>query len=162
MQIQTERQFIPGSNDVSPTLGLQRIRAGQCGVAGGIGSTAWGSNGFTATEITQLATEIETTGRGVLLEFIAIQVPSLATITPGQPSRGGFGPCTGDAAIVCVNEVTGLTVGLLNVGGSSATYVAHLSFFDQAPPAGIQRYRFYRFNNASLGVQDPQILIREI
>lgn len=162
MQIKTERHFLPGSSDTNPVNGLQRIRAGQCGVAGGIGSTAWGSNGFTSTEITQLATEIETTGRGVLLEFVAIQSPSIASITAGQPSRGGFGPCTGDAAIVCVNEITGQTVGSLNVGSSSNTYVAHHAFFDPAPPAGIQRYRFYRFNNASLGVQDPQILIREI
>lgn len=126
----------------------QPVPHGQVGLALNGSNVTYPSDGFTGTLITDMQLDIPTSGGVVMVGFTA----NYGTPTPGF-ARGTWGPCGGDADIEIRNEATGATTPLnvanITVSKGGVVLPTCMVFFD-APKAGIQKYRVYRWNNAAL------------
>lgn len=126
----------------------QPVPHGQVGLANNGSNVTYASDGFTGTLITDMQLDIPTSGGVVMVGFTS----NYGTPTPGI-ARGTWGPCGGDADIEIRNEATGaatpLNVANITVAKGGVVLPTCMVFFD-APKAGLQKYRVYRWNNASL------------
>lgn len=121
---------------------------GQLGMQNSGSNVTYASDGFSGTLISDMSVDIPTSGGIVMLGFTA----NYGQPTPGF-ARGTWGPCGGDADIEIRNEATGATTPLnvanITVSKGGVVLPTCMVFFD-APKAGIQKYRVYRWNNAAL------------